>query len=212
MNDRVYTAIKERILNLEYEPGQALNPKGIAAELGVSQTPVREAFMRLEWEKLVSILPRLGIHVTTIDLKQLKEIYLTRMLIEGEVHQLAAQNITDEHLNDMKKLLTACERIMEKGAREKLVRLDKEFRDVIFKAANCLTLQEISERLYDQTLRVWHLTFDDQDVISEVKAECREIEETIAAFSKHEPSTAQRLRNEIITAWVDRLQKYYTRF
>ncbi len=212
MNEKIYNTIKQRILNLHYEPGQNLNQKELAAELGMSQTPIREVFLRLEWEKLVTILPRIGIHVTKIDFKELKEVYRTRILIEGELGRLTAQNISDDQLAEMKKLLESCKKIKGERAREKLVGLDKKFRDILSNAANCSTLQEISELLYNQTLRVWHLTFDESDVMSEVGMESREIEETIASLAKREPNGAQKLRREVIMAWVDRLHKYYTRF
>jgi DNA-binding GntR family transcriptional regulator len=212
MNEKIYNTIKQRILNLHYEPGQSLNQKGLAAELGVSQTPIREIFLRLEWENLVTILPRIGIHVTKIDFKELKEIYRTRILIEGELGRLAAQNISDEQLAEMKKLLEPCKKIKGERTREKLVELDKKFRDILFSAANCNTLQEISELLYNQTLRVWHLTFDESDLMSEVGMESKEIEETIASLAKREPNAAQQLRREVIMAWVDRLHRYYTRY
>ncbi len=147
MNEKIYNTIKRRILNLRYEPGQNLNPKKIAAELGVSQTPIRETFLRLEWEKLVTILPRLGIHVTKIDFKELKEVYRARILIEGELGRLAAQNISDEQLAEMKKLLASCKKVNGGKTREKLVELDKKFRDILFSAAKSSTLQEISELL-----------------------------------------------------------------
>ena len=212
MNERIYNTIKQRILSLHYEPGQNLNQKELAAELGVSLTPIRETFLRLEWEKLVTILPRLGIHVTKIDFKELKEVYRARILIEGELGRLAAQNISDEQLAEMKKLLASCKKLNREQTREKLVELDKKFRDILFGAAKSSTLQEISELLYNQTLRAWHLTFDESDTTSEVKMETNEIEATIAALAKREPNAAQKLRREVIMAWVDRLHKYYTRF
>lgn len=95
---------------------------------------------------------------------------------------------------------------------DKLVESDKKFRDILFSAANCRTLQETSELLYNQTLCVWDLTFDESDILSEMDMESKEIEGTIASFAKREPNAAQKLRREAIMAWVDRLHKYYTRY
>jgi len=82
----------------------------------------------------------------------------------------------------------------------------------VFSAANCGIMQEISELLYRQTLRTWHLTFDESDAMSEVEMETKEIEETITSLAKRKPEAAQQLRREIIMAWVDRLHKYFTRY
>ena len=154
MNEKIYNTIKQRILSLHYEPGQSLNQKELAAELGVSQTPIREIFLRLEWEKLVTIMPRVGIMVTKIDFQELKEVYRCRILIEGEVGKMVAKNITNAQLSEMKRLLEMCRKIKENRTREKLVKLDRKFRKILFQAANSGTLQEISDMLYNQTLRV----------------------------------------------------------
>ncbi|MBW2593048.1 MAG: GntR family transcriptional regulator [Deltaproteobacteria bacterium] len=212
MNKRIYTTIKQRILDLSYEPGRNLNLKKLADELGVSQTPIREVLLRLEWEKLVAIFPRMGIRVTKIDFKELKDIYRSRILIEGELGRLAARNITDKQLQEMKNLLIFCKRIKGEQAREELVLLDTKFRTVLFQAANCQILQELSELLYNQTLRVWHLTFDEMNVVSEVNMEAEEIENTIEALSKRNQDIAQNLRRKVIVGWVDRLHNYYTRY
>ena len=212
MNEKIYSIIKKRILNLYFEPGQNLNPKELAKELGVSQTPIREVLLRLEWEKLVTIIPRMGIQVTKIDFKELKEIYRSRILIEGELCWLAAQNITNEHLSKMKNLLISCKKIKNEHVREELVVLDNKFREILFQAADCRTLQEISELLYNQTLRVWHLSFDDTDVSSEVNMEAKEIEETLKTLSKKDPQIARELRSKIIMGWIDRLHRYYKRY
>ena len=212
MNEKIYSTIKQRILNLYFEPGQNLNPKELAKELGVSQTPIREVLLRLEWEKLVTIIPRMGVQVTMIDFKELKEIYRSRILIEGELGRLAAKNITNEHLYEMKNLLISCKKIKNEHVREELVVLDNKFRKILFQASDCRTLQEISELLYNQTLRVWHLTFDDTDVLSEVNMEAKEIEDTIEALSQKDQTIAGKLRRKIILGWIDRLHRYYTRY
>lgn len=212
MNEKIYSTIKQRILNLYFEPGKNLNPKELARELGVSATPIREVLLRLEWEKLVTIIPRMGIQVTKIDFKELKEVYRSRILIEGELGRLAARNITDDHLFEMKNILVACKEIKCEHVREELVVLDNKFRKILFQASDCRTLQEISELLYNQTLRVWHLTFDDTDVSSEVNMEAREIEDTIEALSKKDQIIAKELRRKIIIGWIDRLHRYYTRY
>ncbi len=199
-------------MNLSYEPGQNLNLKELADELGVSQTPIREVLLRLEWEKLVKIFPRMGIRVTKIDFKELKDIYRSRILIEGELGRLAARNITDKQLLEMKNLLIFCKRIKGERTREELVLMDTKFRAVLFQAANCRTLQELSELLYDQTLRAWHLTFDEMDIMSEVNMEAEEIEDTIEVLSKRDQDIAQNLRRKVIIGWVDRLHNYYTRY
>ncbi len=212
MNEKIYNIIKHRILSLHYEPGQNLDLKKLAKEQGVSLTPIREVLLRLEWEKIVTIFPRMGIQVTKIDFKELKEVYRSRYLIEGELGRLAAMGITDKQLQEMKKILVSCKQIKGERVRKELVELDSKFRNVLFQAANCRTLQDLSELLYNQTLRVWYLTFDETDVSSEVNMEANEIKNTIDALSRKDQKTGQDLRRKVIMNWADRLHKYFTRF
>jgi DNA-binding GntR family transcriptional regulator len=157
-------------------------------------------------------MPRVGIMVTKIDFQELKEVYRCRILIEGEVGKLVAKNITDAQLSEMRRLLDVCRKIKENGTREKLVKLDREFRKILFQAANSRPLQEISDLLYNQTLRVWHLTFDSTDILSEVNMEAGEIEETMIALSKRDPDIARELRSEVVMEWVARSYKFFTSY
>ena len=56
MNREIYRTIKNRILFLEYNPGQILNENTLAEEFGVSRTPLREVLSKLVWEHLARIL------------------------------------------------------------------------------------------------------------------------------------------------------------
>jgi DNA-binding GntR family transcriptional regulator len=63
LTDHVYRAVKQRILSQEIEIGTRLRDETLAAQLGVSRTPVREALMRLHRDGLVDIVPRSGTRV-----------------------------------------------------------------------------------------------------------------------------------------------------
>ena len=209
MKSKIYDEIKRRILYLEYEPGQSLNEKELASEFGVSRTPVREVLMRLEWEKLVTIVPRAGIMVTKIDFQELRDVYRSRILVEGAIGKLAATNITDKHLDEMKRLKTACKRIKGENSRHELIEIDRQFRKLLFQAADSITLQDISDFLYYQTLRVWYLTFDKTNTTTEVAVESKEIEDTIDVFSSRNPDKAERVRQQVIRTYVERTYKYF---
>ena len=209
MNAEIYQEIKRRILFFEYDPGQFLNEKKLASEFGVSRTPVREVILRLEWEKLVTIMPRAGIMVTKIDFQELRDVYHSRITIEGAVGRLAAKHLTDEHLLEMKNLLTACKKVSGDNSRHQLIKIDMKFRDVLFQAANSPTLRELSDYLYCQTLRIWYLTFDKTNVPTEVETESREIEDTIKVLSKRDPGKAEEFRRKVIINYIERVNKYF---
>ena len=91
MNKEIYQLIKDRIIKGIYEPSQLINEKQLINELGVSRIPVRESLARLEWEKLVTIVPRAGAIVSPIELGLIREVYQIRILIEGFIGRLATE-------------------------------------------------------------------------------------------------------------------------
>ena len=90
--------LKERLVNCIYPPGTLLNEAQLAADLGASRTPVREAISRLEMEGFVKIMPKKGIYVTDISLNDVLQIFQTRIEIEPIAVRLAAPHLPREEL------------------------------------------------------------------------------------------------------------------
>lgn len=209
MKKDIYKEIKRRILFFEYEPGSMLNEKAIATEFGVSRTPVREAFLRLDWEKLVTIMPRAGIMVTKAEFHQLSEVYLVRLPIEGMIGHLAATQITEDQLTELEVIKSRCTALLNSNDREALVQIDLDFRRVLSNAAHNTSLQEISDYLYYQTQRLWSLIFDRTGFASLVNAEINEIEQTIQVLSKRDPMTAEEFRKQVILSHMDMVKQSF---
>ncbi|MBW2002542.1 MAG: GntR family transcriptional regulator [Deltaproteobacteria bacterium] len=78
----VLDTIRRRILSGEFRPGQKINESEIAINLGISRSPVREAFRILERDGLITTLPRKGSYITDISLKDLEELFEIRKILE----------------------------------------------------------------------------------------------------------------------------------
>jgi len=74
--------IRRRILTGEFRPGQKINESEISVNLGISRSPVREAFRILEIDGLITTLPRKGSYITDISLKDLEELFEIRKILE----------------------------------------------------------------------------------------------------------------------------------
>ena len=83
LRGRVFHRIREDILNGKYKDHEELKEVAIGQELGVSRTPVREAFRQLELEGLIQIIPNRGAYVTGIKVKDIEDIYMIRSKLEG---------------------------------------------------------------------------------------------------------------------------------
>ncbi len=80
--ERVYTHIKEAVLDRRYEGGTLLTEGDLADAVGVSRTPVREALLRLEVEGLIKLYPKKGALVLAVSAQEIKDVVETRLLVE----------------------------------------------------------------------------------------------------------------------------------
>ena len=78
LRDIVFETLREAIINHVLKPGERLMEVRLAEEMGVSRTPVREAIRKLELEGLVDIVPRKGVYVAGISLKDVQEVFEVR--------------------------------------------------------------------------------------------------------------------------------------
>lgn len=82
LKEHAYNCIKQKILNCEYQPGMFLSEDLLKNEMNMSRTPIRDAISRLEQENLVRILPKKGILVSGISIREIQSIYEARLLLE----------------------------------------------------------------------------------------------------------------------------------
>lgn len=82
LKQQAYQIIRQKIINCEYQPGTLLNENTLLETVPGSRTPIRDALGRLEQEKLITILPKKGILISTLSVKDLIPIYETRLLLE----------------------------------------------------------------------------------------------------------------------------------
>ena len=99
--DRAYAALRAGILDGRYGPGARLGEIEVAAELGLSRTPVREALRRLGSEGLVENLPNRGARVRSWSADDLDESYEVRAVLEGLGARRAAARVTREQLDQL---------------------------------------------------------------------------------------------------------------
>jgi GntR family transcriptional regulator, rspAB operon transcriptional repressor len=105
LTQTVYKLLRARIASHDFVPGQQLRLELLAAQLGVSRTPVREALNQLAAEGLVEIRPRRGTFVAQVDLSTVAELYQLRLIIDTSVAKLLAARVTKSQIRMLSKLL-----------------------------------------------------------------------------------------------------------
>ncbi len=150
---RAYDHVKERLLAGAYEDGELLSEGTIAQELGISRTPVREALLQLQSERLLTLYPKRGALVTPVSAREVAELFETRLLLER--HCLAAA------LPPAAGLVTALERelarqreLLAAGDFAAFVTADREFHRLWVAAAGNRILLDLYDRLRDRQQRV----------------------------------------------------------
>lgn len=210
MNEQIYAVIKDRILFLEYAPGQILNENVLAKEFGVSRTPMRDVLNRLEWEKMARVIARTGTMVTEIKFEHMMNIYRARFEIEGLAGSLASEHVSQTHLDSITEVKKKCELLLKNNDREKdkknLVNIDKEFREIVYDAIRNPVVAELCQRLYEQTFRLWFITLDNCDWLLEIKSLENEIASCHEAFSQKDAKMSFGIKKQYLINHFDRIK------
>jgi len=155
MNINIYNKLRQRIIQLDYEPGLILKEQELAKEFGVSRTPLRTVLFRLEWEHLVKILPRTGILVMELELNTITNVFQARLELEAVIGSMAAERFTKVHFNRLDEFITACNNLVDLKAPKELGAIDWATKHLFYEAAANPFLTEMSDRLYALTYRLW---------------------------------------------------------
>lgn len=168
LRGQIFNKLRNRILKGEYKEGELLQEIKISELFGVSRTPVREALKQLELEGLVTMLPNKGAKVSTISDNDIKDIYDIRCLIEGLAARWAAEKITDEQLNNMKKILDLAEFYTLKNDINSIAEQDSKFHKALYEACSSKYLQHILTDFhqYSQQARLKSLSNPDRTKVS----------------------------------------------
>ena len=104
LNDQVYETLRQRILTRDPGPGAKLSLHELAAELGVSRSPVHHALTRLVSEGLLSVKARRGYYVTPVNAHALVEGYEVRLALELHAADVAVDTASDEQVAELRRL------------------------------------------------------------------------------------------------------------
>jgi DNA-binding GntR family transcriptional regulator len=151
-SDVAYNYIREKILDGEFAPGQALMTEVLAKEIKVSRTPIRDALRKLESDGLVTIRAHFGASVKQMQLKEFREMCDLRLALESHAAGLAATNRTESDLREIRRALEAMRKLtieinsakQEQPLMNELVREDVRFHiEIIAASKNELMKKEI---------------------------------------------------------------------
>ena len=98
LREKAYNIIREKIINCKLMPGDVIDEKELIAQTGCSRTPVREALNSLAQEGFVRIVPRRGIFVSDISIKDIHDIYELKQELEPIIVRMHGSEIPEDKL------------------------------------------------------------------------------------------------------------------
>jgi DNA-binding GntR family transcriptional regulator len=155
-SDEAYTIIEQKIVTMELPPGCLISENDLSRELSIGRTPVREALQRLAAEHLVEIMPRRGIRVTEMNIRQQLRLIEVRRVLEVLEAELAAQRANQEQRVEFGELARAMRETADNNDYMQFVPLDYRYHQLMAEAAD----NEFSAGMLDQlnglSHRFWH--------------------------------------------------------
>ena len=185
VREAAYAHLRGAILAGSLLPGARISEPGLAQELGISRTPVREALQRLAQEGLVELLPGKGARVRVLSAEEVREVYDVRALIEGEAAALAAQNATEAELNRLEKLLLELDALPAEAYAQQM-QVDFDFHTALVEAAHNKTLA----RIYADLRSSLTLIRSFQQTLSQHPRTRQQHQAILAALKAHDPAGA----------------------
>lgn len=189
----VLERLRKAIMDGSFEPGDRLVETSIAEGMGVSRTPVREAFRQLEIEGLAENVPRKGTIVKGISKRDILEIYEIREVLEGLAFRLACANISEERIIELKEMLLKMEQSIDDNDIKEYWRLHGEFHNTIMYFSNNQRLIDQMKQIYEylSKLRNFTLVMNKRRIIA-----MEEHKALIKAFENKDEILAEQIGRE----------------
>ena len=176
--DMVYAWLKQHVLTLPRHETTFLTESQVCRETGVSRTPVREAFLRLEADGLLKIMPKKGAYIAPITEAEIDDIMQARRLVEEWCAQQASSfgsSVADE----LDRMIERQEQVRNDPVA--FIESDREFHRTIVRAAGNVVLATFYESLRDRQVRMGVHAISVGSRIDEVLVEHRAIVDAIRA-------------------------------
>jgi DNA-binding GntR family transcriptional regulator len=149
LSESAAEVLRKAILNGQLKPGEWLRQEALAEEMGISQITVRDALNQLVGEGMAVRVPYKGVRVVSLDVGDIENICAMRGLLEGLAAELAAESITPEELDQMRKLLPETTISVEMESVERAREANREFHEIAIRACRQPFLIRLLKQLWD---------------------------------------------------------------
>lgn len=203
LKDSVYLKLRQEIVTATLPPGYVLREAELAARFGVSKTPLREAFVRLEKDGFVQIAPYRSAVVAGYSRQDLREIYEVRELLEGLCAREAAVNIATEDLAALSRIVRDSAAALDEGDTKRLAALLDEFDVLLYAQSKNSRITAMLDNIRDHVTRIGRLTVA---IPGRLGTSVREHQAIYEAIVQRDGQRAETLmRQHILSVMADQL-------
>lgn len=160
LKDKAYEELKELIISGKLQANERIDEDFLSKSLNVSRTPVREAVNRLEQENWINIVPRKGMFVNNISIKEINDIFQVRSNLEPIILEMAFYKINREELIDLKDkfLYFLSKNSLTSQEKKELDILDNDLHLLILKNCNNNFIIKMMENVYEHNMRIRNIS------------------------------------------------------
>ena len=159
LTELAYAPLEELIVTLKLAPGAAVSEGELSARTGIGRTPIREALQRLARERLVAILPRRGIVVCPISVKEQLKLLEVRRELERFIARTAARRATDEERKRFRELARDFEKSAKSDDDVTFMRTDREFNTLCSAASHNDFAASAMSLMHSLSRRFWYIHY-----------------------------------------------------
>ena len=192
LREKIVESIREAIIRGHLKAGERVAESEIAERLGISRTPVREAFRQLESEGFLTVTPRRGAVVSPITEKDVLEFYQLKSILEGHAARIATGRLSDRDIRRMEELNNQLEDYARKGDPKACYRVHNEFHEVFLRACGNEKLYKLVQNLVQQFQR-FRISLSVSGKLDRSIEQHRAI---VRAFEARDPDLAEQLVKE----------------
>jgi len=197
--DEVYGALQEAIVENRLAPGTPLSEERLAAEHGLSRTPIREILQRLSRDGLVDIIRNKGAFVSRLDPSDMRELFEMRQALEGFAARLAAQRMDEGELARLDKRFRSLNKKGHDGDTRKLSKAGEDLHLAIQTASGNRRLIEALERIQRHSHRAFRFSMG---IPRRMAASFEEHLPILRALKRRDPDAAEAaMRAHLRSAW-----------
>ena len=200
LRDVVFNTLREAILKGELKPGERLMELQLAAKLGVSRTPIREAIRMLEQEGLAVTIPRKGAEVAKMTEKDMEDVLQIREALDELAAKIACEQISEEQLEELVATMHEFEESTKTDNVKKIAEADVKFHDIIYQSTGTPKLVNMLNNLREQMYRYRVEYLKDENNYPTLMKEHKDIVEGLVRKNKTQVTETmhQHVKNQAV--------------